>query len=264
MAVIDRDFFGVDYAAEVASAARNSAHGGQVVGAIVVQSSHSIEETLFLLDQTDAQPLRGVVGWVDATADVPAQLATIAAHPSAAALVGIRHLVHIEADENWLLRPAVESGIREIANAGLAFDLVVRPWQLRVATQLVSRIPEARFVLDHLGKPPIASGDLDAWSTDLAALAANHNVVAKVSGLSIEDDWVSWSADDLRPVLDHALDVFGPSRLMFGGDWPLSELTRGGLSEWFDTYCALTEELTIDEKVELDSRTAERAYRMGE
>lgn len=254
MAVLDRDFLAGDLAAALDAVA--------VPRAVAVQATSSIAETAFLLDEAADPHIRGVVGWLDVTGDVPAQCAAFARHPNSAKLVGIRHPAHLEDNQDWLLLDEVVRGIRAIAAQGLAFDLVVRPWQLRSAAALAGSVPEARFVLDHLGKPPIASGELDAWGDDLATLASHENVVAKVSGLTIEADWRAWTAGDLRPVVDRALELFGADRLLFGSDWPLVQLTEGGYAGWLAAYLDCTSALSSSERAAIDSSNALRVYRL--
>ncbi|WP_227422119.1 amidohydrolase family protein [Pengzhenrongella sicca] len=251
MAAIDRDF-SMAQAGEVIAA-----HGG--VGGVVVQAINSHRETIDLLAAASARDGLAVVGWVDLTGDVAAQVDALRGAPGGDALVGIRHLVHLEPDDAWLLRADVARGLEALASAGLPFDLVVRPWQLRAAAQVARAHPGVLLVLEHLGKPPITSPELVRWTTELQALAGHDNVVAKVSGLTLEDDWGSWTAERLRPVLDHALETFGPDRLMFGSDWPLVELT-GGYGPWKDAYLSLTGDLSPAEQAALDSGTARRAY----
>jgi L-fuconolactonase len=124
---------------------------------------------------------------------------------------------------------------------------------------LAQSIDSATFVLDHMGNPPLVSETLTQWSADLAALAACENVVAKVSGLITKDDWHHWTVDRLRPVVDHALETFGPSRLMFGSDWPVAELA-GGYRLWKNAYLQLTNGLTSVEKASVDVENVSRVY----
>ena len=251
MAEIDRDFSMVQAGAELAARA--------VEGCIVVQAVNTFGETLDLLAAASVPGVLGVVGWVDLTGDVATQLDDLRSAPGGDSLLGIRHLAHLEPDLEWLLRADVARGIEAVAAAGLPFDLVVRPRQLKVAERFARAHPAALLVLDHLGKPPITSPEIIRWTTDLSELARHDNVVAKVSGLTIEDDWGTWSVARLRPVLDHALETFGPDRLMFGSDWPLVELT-GGYGSWQDAYLTLTSELTPAEQARIDARTAQRVY----
>ena len=150
-------------------------------------------------------------------------------------------------------------GLPLLASASLPFDVVVEPWKLPSVTTLAQSFESATFVLDHLGNPPLASDDLTQWSVDLAALAACDNVVAKVSGLITKDDWQHWTIERLRSVVDDALETFGPSRLMFGSDWPLAEFA-GGYRPWKDAYVELTESVTTVEKAAIDTENASRVY----
>jgi L-fuconolactonase len=168
----------------------------------------------------------------------------------------------MEADEEWLSRADVMRGLKSIASAGLPFDVVVEPWQLPLVTTLARSMESATFVLDHLGNPPLASKSLSEWSADMTALAQCHNVVAKISGLVTKDDWEQWTVDGLRPVVELAVDAFGPSRLMFGSDWPLAELA-GGYRPWKDAYVELTGQLAPAEQASIDRLNARRVYGIG-
>ena len=180
-------------------------------------------EAALLLGYAKESPLiAGVVAWAD-PAD-PALADTVAGYralPGGERLVGIRSQVQGERDPAYLDRADVRRGLRTIAAAGLPFDLVVRADQLAAAARLAGDLPEVRFVLDHLGKPPIASGALETWRGPLRALAAHPNVTAKLSGLVTEADWGGWTVGDLAPFVAVAVDAFGPDRLMFGSDWPV-------------------------------------------
>ncbi|MGY0234363.1 amidohydrolase family protein [Longispora urticae] len=190
---------------------------------IVVQAVSDLDETRELLATAADHPLvGGVVGWLDLTGDVPAQLADLRAGPGGAALVGVRHQVQDEPDRRWLLRPEVLAGLRALD--GLAYDLLVTPALLPAAVEAVRLLPEVTFVLDHLAKPPIAAGAWQPWADRFAALAAEPNVVAKLSGLVTEAAWAGWKPEDLAGYVDHALGTFGPDRLMFGSDWPVCTL----------------------------------------
>jgi L-fuconolactonase len=254
MSEIHRDFTTRDAAAELGG------HG--IADAVVVQADNSLSETEDLLAAADAGTvIKAVVGWVDLVGDVPAQLAHLRRLPGGEALVGVRHLAHLEPDPAWLLRPDVVAGLTAVAEAGLVIELVVRAHQLPVVTKLAGELPAASFVLDHLGKPPLLTGGaaLERWRTDLADLTRRSNVVAKVSGLGLEADRLGWTAASLRPAVDHALETFGPDRLMFGSDWPLVRLTRG-YTAWWETYLQLTAALGAAEQKTIDHGTARRTY----
>jgi L-fucono-1,5-lactonase len=232
-----------------------------VVGTVLVQTRADVEETREFLRIADETPfVRGVVGWVDLTAnDVPQVLESLRGGPGGRRLVAIRHQVHDEADPEWLLRPDVRRGLTVVANAGLVYDLLVRTRELPVAITVVRDMPNASFVLDHLAKPPFVSGDLTAWSTAFRELARNENVVAKLSGLVTEADWRSWTAATLQPAVDVALEAFGPHRLMFGSDWPVCELAAS-YEQVHQTAQALTATLSESERADVFSGTALRTY----
>jgi L-fuconolactonase len=190
---------------------------------VAVQARQSIEETQWLLGLADRHPfIAGVVGWVDLRSpEVERQLAALAAE---AKLVGIRHIVQSEPDDNFLLDAEFCRGMALLERFGLAFDILIYPRHLPVAVTFVQRFERQRFVLDHLAKPPIKSGDVAPWARDLRRLAACHNVCAKLSGLVTEADWRHWSPTELTQYLDVAFDCFGPGRLMIGSDWPVCTL----------------------------------------
>ncbi len=190
---------------------------------IVVQARGDIAETRELLATAIATSfIGGVVGWVDLTdPGVADSIAQLLAGMGGAKLVGIRHQVHDEPDAAWLARPDVRRGIRAVSAAGLVYDLLIRPREMPVALATVRALPEVRFVIDHLAKPPIASGVVGRWADLLRPFGAAPNVWCKVSGLVTEADWVSGRPDDLVPFVAQAVDTFGPSRLMFGSDWPV-------------------------------------------
>lgn len=185
-----------------------------VDGTVVVQARASLDETRELVAAAERVPwLLGVVGWVDLTGpDVDRQLDGLA---------GARHQVHDEDDPDWLLRPDVQRGVAAVGRAGIAYDLLVRTRELPAALDVARRWPETRFVVDHLAKPPLRSGDTGLWAQRLAAVARQPNVSCKLSGLVTEADWESWRADRLVPYLRRALEWFGPERCLFGSDWPV-------------------------------------------
>ena len=163
--------------------------------------------------------IAGVVGWVDLTArDVGSVLAELGENPH---LVGIRHQAHDEPDPAWLLRDDVLRGLAAVRDAGLAYDLLVRPRELPAALEVARRLPGLRLVIDHAAKPPVASGKLEPWRTLMAPLAGLEQVSCKVSGLVTEADRERWTPDDLVPYVTYLVEWFGEGRLLFGSDWPV-------------------------------------------
>jgi L-fuconolactonase len=231
---------------------------------VLVQTSSSVDETIEFL-QTEA-PVAGVIGWVDLTApDVADVIAQLMHGPNGHRLVGIRHQTHDEADAGWLDRVDVRRGIEAVAAASLVFDLLVRTRELPAATRLVAALPQCQFVLDHLAKPPLTeaadSSAMAVWSAALRSLAKHSNVAAKVSGLATEADWHRWTPADLRPATDVALDAFGPDRLMFASDWPVS-LLAASYSTVVETFDNMFSHLSPTELTAMQGTNAQRVYKL--
>ncbi|RKN41350.1 amidohydrolase [Streptomyces hoynatensis] len=258
MAPLRRDFSPADLAAEPGT--------GELTATVVVQTVTVPGETpelLALADSAEGRLIAGVVGWLDLTdPGVTDALAALRERPGGRYLVGIRHQVQQEPDPRWLLRPDVARGLAAVAAAGLAYDLVILPHQLPAAVEAAARYPGLTFVLDHLGKPPIASGEIRDWAADLRRLAALPNTVCKLSGMVTEADWRRWRVADLRPYAQTAIEAFGPERLMFGSDWPVCRLA----ASW-ERVLATARELTAGlgpaEREAVFGGTAERVYRLS-
>jgi len=228
---------------------------------VLVQTVTVAAETPeFLAIAERSELVAGVVGWTDLTRpDVGDRLAALRALPGGRHLAGIRHQVQGEPDPEWLLRAEVRRGLTAVADAGLVYDLVVLEHQLPACVRAAAELPQLTFVLDHLGKPPIAAGTLEPWATRIRALAALPNTVCKLSGMVTEAAWDSWTVDDLAPYAATVLEAFGPARVMFGSDWPVCTLAA--------PYAAvvraarqLTAHLGEAERAEVFAGTAARVY----
>ncbi|MEU1471199.1 amidohydrolase family protein [Streptomyces sp. NPDC005761] len=237
------------------------ARANGVCATVLVQTVTVPEETPEFLALADGSDLiAGVVGWTDLTAPgVVDALSALRELPGGDRLVSLRHQVQGEPDPGWLLRPDVRRGLAAVADAGLVYDLVVRPQQLPAAVRAAELLPGLTFVLDHAGKPPIATGPAHPWADDLRALAALPNTVCKLSGLVTEADAHDWTVKDLRPYADTAIDAFGPGRLMFGSDWPVCRLAAT-YTEVVETALVLLDGLADHERDAVLATTAERVY----
>ncbi len=212
MAALRRDFLPEDLKPELE---RN-----EFRGSVAVQARQTLEETRWLLELAKRSPsILGVVGWVDLRSpEVGSQLKAFARNPK---LVGIRHIVQAEPDDRFLLQPEFLRGVSVLEEFDLAYDILIYTRHLPVAGEFVERFPRQRFVLDHLAKPPIKSGNIDLWAQGIRRLAAFPNVFCKLSGLLTEADWQNWKPEQITPYLDIAFEAFGPDRLMIGSDWPV-------------------------------------------
>lgn len=237
--------------------------GSGVRATVLVQVLPDPAETAEFLAVAERTPLvAGVVGWVDLTAGrgaVAEELARLRSGTGGEALVGVRHLVQGEADPRWLCRPEVREGLAAVAEAGLVYDLLVLPHQLPAAVETVRALPQLRCVLDHLAKPPIATGELEPWAGLLRALAAEPGVSCKLSGMVTEAEWHGWTVAALRPYAEVALAAFGPERLMFGSDWPVC-LAAASYADVLGAAEELTRELTAAERAAVFGGTARRVY----
>jgi L-fuconolactonase len=253
LAPLRRDFLLTDF--------QPLAEANGVAASIVVQTVTVPGETPELLAMAAAGDLiAGVVGWADLTAaDIADRIAALTEMPGGDKLAGLRHQVQSEPDPDWLTRPDVLRGLTVVAQAGLAYDLVITSGQLGQATRAAAAVPGLRFVLDHLGKPPIAAGRTEPWHADLCGLATLPNTSAKLSGLVTEADWHRWQVADLRPYAEAALDAFGPARLMFGSDWPVCTLAAS-YSGVLEAARDLTADLSPAERDAVFSGTATTVY----
>jgi L-fucono-1,5-lactonase len=211
MASIRRDFLPADLKPQLET------NGFQ--GSVLVQVRQTLEETRWLLELAENNPfILGVVGWVDLRS--PRLRAELECFEGKSKLVGIRHIVQGESDD-FLLQADFLRGISTLEEFGLSYDILIYTKHLPIAAEFVRRFPRQRFVLDHLAKPPIKSGAVDAWARGMRELASFPNVYAKLSGLVTEADWQAWKPEEVRPYLDVAFECFGPRRLMIGSDWPV-------------------------------------------
>ena len=195
-------------------------------GSVAVQARQTLAESDWLLGLADADSrVKAVVGWVDLRAETVADdLKRLSRHPKFA---GVRHVVQDEPDDSFMLRPDFLRGISLLKEFGLTYDILIFPKQLPAALELVANFPDQPFVLDHIAKPRIKDGALSPWSEQIRRLAASPNVMCKLSGMVTEADHSAWKPEDFRPYLDLVFEAFGPSRLMWGSDWPVCLFAAG-------------------------------------
>ena len=249
MKVIRRDFLPADLKKEVDAAGFD--------GVVTVQARQTLEETHWLLSvaaQNDF--IKAVVGWVPLTDSfVYRDLESLAQNSR---LCAVRHVVQSEPN-GFLLREDFNSGVSILRELDLAYDLLILERQLPEAIAFVDQHPQQVFVLDHLAKPRIKEQMLDPWRQNLQELARREHVYCKVSGLVTEADFASWDEGQLRPYFEIALESFGPSRLMFGTDWPVC-LAASSYRRWYDIVGRFASALSAEERADIFGGTAERAY----
>lgn len=244
------------YASFTPQMAQQELKAAGVTAAVLVQAEDSERDTRFMLDAAERPGfVAGVVGWVrlDDPVRAVAQL-----EEYGAALCGVRHLVHDDPREDFLDLPPVRESLVLLAQRGLPFDVPdAWPRHLRGVARLAADLPDLRVVVDHLGKPPRGADDFGAWAEALHEVARRPNTVAKVSGLQAAGQPFTTSA--LRPVWETALEAFGPDRLMFGGDWPMT-VPFGGYQATWAVLSELVGELSPDEQALVLGGTATSVY----
>ena len=225
---------------------------------VFVQTQHDIAENrwaLRLAEQNDF--MAGVVGWVDLAGDVcESQLIEFKSHPK---FLGVRHITQSEPDDNFIVRPDVLAGLKVLEQHRVPFDLLFLTKHLKQAVAVARQVPDLPLVIDHLAKPKIKSGQIDAWAADLRAAADCENVYCKLSGMVTEADWSNWSAQDLKPYVEVALEAFGPDRCMYGSDWPVCELAAS-YEQVFASIQEAIGPISSTEKSAIFGRTAAKFY----
>lgn len=227
-------------------------------GSVTVQATTDPGEADWLLSLArDHSFVLGVVAWVDLTGpQLASRLDQLQRHGK---FKGVRHPVHDEADDGWLLRPDVVAGLRELERRRIPFDLLIRPRHLPAVIELIEQVPSLPLVIDHLAKPPITAGSLDGWAEDMARIASIPHVHVKLSGL-VTEAGPHWKPQDLSPFLFHVFRHFTADRLMYGSDWPVCKL---GGATWKRALAAFTQAhgpLPSELRSKLIGETAERFY----
>ncbi len=188
-------------------------------GCVAVQADQTETQTLFLLNLAKQNDfIKGVVGWVDLLDKNIAERLEFFSDEKK--LKGFRHVVQGEADD-FMLRPDFRNGIEALKAFDYTYDILIFHRQLPAAIDLANRFPNQAFVLDHIAKPDIKSGDMQSWKKNITELAKAENVMCKISGMVTEANWKTWTSDDLKPYLDVVFENFTPDRLLFGSDWPV-------------------------------------------
>ena len=236
----------------------------QVAKMIFVQcdcvASQALAEAQWVTELARAEPrLRGIVARasLEKGETVAADLEKLTALPL---VKGVRRLIQGE-DLGFCLRPDFVRGVQLLPRFGFSFDLCLKHPQLANTIRLVRQCPDVRFVLDHIGKPDIKSGQLDPWRVELRELSRMENVWCKLSGMVTEADREKWTPADLRPYIDHVMACFGPGRVMFGSDWPVSTLATS-YPRWVATLDDALRGCSNDELLQVYVRNAELFYRL--
>lgn len=264
----DRQFLPYPWLAEVPAIA-----GRHTPAELRLEASSGLPEKIVFVEC--GAPASEEVKWIETLAITEPRIAAIVAKapmdagPATTAAIrelqrhplvrGVRHLIQDESDPAFCIRPEFISGVRQLGEANLSFDLCCRHSQLPSVIELVRSCPGTRFILDHAGKPGIRARLLDPWRAHIDRLATLPNLDCKFSGLITEADPANWTPADLQPYVSHLLGAFGPSRLLFGGDWPVAKLA-GSYPRWLDAARQLVSALSAPEIAAVFHANARRVY----
>ena len=250
--MIRRDFLPTDLQKEIAAAG--------VDEVVSVQARQSLLETDWLLGFAAQHAfIRGVVGWLPLIDPaVETHLDHYAANPK---LRSLRHVLQAEADDAYMLREDFNRGISALTRRGLTYDILILERHLPNTIAFVDRHPEQVFVLDHIAKPRIATGELEPWAKNIRELARRPNVACKLSGMVTEADVATWTPAQLQPYFDVVIDAFGPARLLFGTDWPVC-LAGVGYGRWKHIVEQALRTLSEQERAAVFGGNAVRFYRL--
>ncbi|MCJ8165726.1 amidohydrolase family protein [Pontibacter sp. E15-1] len=251
MQLIRRDFMPEDLKPEL------DKH--QLDGCIAVQADQSEEENEFLLSLSAQHPwIKGVVGWLDLLSDTLPE--RIDYYNGFSAFKGVRHILQAEPDGYMTQRKFVE-GISSVGKSDLTYDILAKEGQLTEVLKLIKQLPEMRLVLDHIGKPDIKNESFAHWATCMKSISELDHVYVKLSGMATEADWATWQREDLQRYVDCCLENFGPSRLMYGSDWPVC-LVAGSYDRIHQSLMHCLQELSSDEQNQIMGKTAKNFYQI--
>ena len=252
MRVIRRDFLPPDLEKEIRAAG--------VDGVVSVQARQSLEETRWLLELAGKNAfIRGVVGWAPLVApDADKIIGELAAN---AKLRSLRHVIQGEPDDRYILGENFNRGIATLRAHKLTYDILIFERHLPQTIEFVDRHPQQVFVLDHIAKPRIKDNLFQPWRKNMLELAKRKNVYCKISGMVTEADYSKWTEAQLQPYFDTVLEAFGPSRLMFGSDWPVC-LVACDYNHWVHLVLGWIKKLSATEQKLIMGDTAVEAYRL--
>lgn len=232
----------------------------QIEGTVLVQVQQDNQENEWLLNIARSHSfVKGVVGWIDFTApNLKEQLETFSGEDL---LKGFRHIVQSEKDPDFLNRPQFLEGVKALSGYGFTYDMLIYHHQLPMAVRFAKALDGQPLVLDHIAKPDIRGGEWKTWSEGIKMLAQFPHVFCKISGMVTEANWLGWKAEDFKIYLDVVTEAFGPSRIMYGSDWPVCELA-GGYDAQFNIVSNYFNSFSVDEKTCLFGLNATRFYKL--
>lgn len=231
-----------------------------ITGVVSVQARQKLKETEWLLELAAEHPfILGIVGWIPLISPtVKEDLERFASNPK---LKAVRHVLHDEADDNYMLGEDFNRGINLLEPLNLVYDILIFERHLPQTIKFVDRHPNQVFIVDHIAKPRIRDGVMSPWWENLKELAKRENVYCKISGVVTEADYKTWTEAQILPYLELVLETFGPKRLIFGSDWPVC-LVAIAYADWFHLVSRFISKLSDEEQQRIWSGTAIEVYKL--
>lgn len=225
---------------------------------ILVQAAASIHETSALLDIAKRIPsVLGVVGWIDF--DNVASISVLDHWLSVDnQLVGVRPMVQDIDDVKWISNTKIKWAIRAIAERNLVLDALGYTTHMPGFLTVADKNPDITVVIDHAMKPTFIEENFGAWAAGMKSLAANTNVYCKLSGLMSEAG-SGVSTNMLKPYVELLLSLFGPSRIIWGSNWPV-DMMVGSYAKWVEITDELLSGLSEHERSHVMGGNAATAY----
>jgi L-fuconolactonase len=238
-----------------------------ITDGVMVQASCNLDDTNLMLEvAAQTNWLHGVVCWLPLQNTKETERLLQENFLPNNYFVGMRHLIHDEADSQWLLQPAVVESLKLLAKYNKPYDVVgVKPEHIETVLKVSAIVPELRMVFDHLNAPPIPSGEkYGRWGELMKEAAQNKNFYAKISGLGTAGgNFEGRTAEHIKPYVAFALEQFGVNRCFCGGDWPVSLLANSYGHTWDDTKTILSSLLNLVEQEKVYFHTANEFYNLG-
>ena len=239
---------------------KSTLSSADVQGVISVQARQSLEETDWLLKMAAENDfIKGIVGWVPLVHNNINEI--IEKYTGNKWLKGVRHVIQGEANPEFILRKDFNRGISMLKKFDLVYDILITEQQIPNTIKFVDQHPEQQFVVDHIAKPKIKTNEIDDWSRNIKELARRENVSCKISGMVTEADFKNWTEAQLQPYFDVVLEAFGPSRLMFGSDWPVC-LVATNYQEWLKLVKKVVSKFSVQEQEQIFYKNATTIYHL--
>jgi L-fuconolactonase len=234
-----------------------------ITGGVLVQAANNLEDTDWMLEVAmDTNWLKGVVGWLPLTDPSATEKLLTAKYLQHPYFKGVRHLIHDEKDPRWLLQPTVIESLSLLAKYGISYDVVgVLTQHIETALDVANKVPGLRMIFDHLNQPPM--NNFGRWGELMQEAAKHKNFFVKISGLgTASKKFNSWTAEDIKPCIEFALQHFGDDRCCCGGDWPVSLLAGNYIDTWATYKKVLEDLLNKNSQEKVFSANAKEFYKL--